>query len=116
MFSSLFFNKVTDLRPATLIKRHSNSGVFLRILRNFKEKTSEKHLETIASLNFQFSENKASLQRRKLLIKLFLANVPILCPLKTPENHYKKFRLDQNCPDINQMGIADISQVYLLCF
>ena len=33
----------------------------------------------------------------ELLVKSFLFYVPILCPLKTPENHYVKFRLDQNC-------------------
>ena len=31
-----FFNKVAGLRPATLLKRDSNAGVFLWILRNFK--------------------------------------------------------------------------------
>ena len=35
----LFFNKVTVLRPATLLKKVSGTGVFLRILRNF-----QKHL------------------------------------------------------------------------
>ena len=36
---SLFFNKVTGLRLATLLKKVSGTGVFLRILRNF-----QKHL------------------------------------------------------------------------
>ena len=34
---SLFFNKNARLRPATLLKRDSDKGVFLRILQNFKE-------------------------------------------------------------------------------
>ena len=32
---SLFFNKVAGLRPATLLKRDSGTGVFLSTLRNF---------------------------------------------------------------------------------
>ena len=32
---SLFFNKVAGLRPATLFKRDSGTGVFLSTLRNF---------------------------------------------------------------------------------
>ena len=32
---SLFFNKVAGLRPTTLLKRDSGTGVFLWILRNF---------------------------------------------------------------------------------
>ena len=32
---SLFFNKVADLRPETLLKRDSNTGVFRWILWNF---------------------------------------------------------------------------------
>ena len=32
---SLSFNKVAGLRPATLLKRDSTTGVFLWILRNF---------------------------------------------------------------------------------
>ena len=32
---SLFFNKVGGLIPATLFKRDSNAGVFLRYLLNF---------------------------------------------------------------------------------
>ena len=31
----LFFNKITGLRAATLLKRDSGTGVFLCILRNF---------------------------------------------------------------------------------
>ena len=31
---SLFFNKVAGCGPATLLKRNSGTGVFLRILRN----------------------------------------------------------------------------------
>ena len=31
---SLFFNKVAGLKPATLLKRDSDTGVFLGILRN----------------------------------------------------------------------------------
>ena len=34
VFESLF-NKVGDLFPATLLKRHSNTGVLLRNLQNF---------------------------------------------------------------------------------
>ena len=34
---SLVFNKIAGLRPATLLKRGSGTGVFLRILRNFEE-------------------------------------------------------------------------------
>ena len=34
---SLFFNKVTWLRPATLLKRHSGTGAFQWIFRNFWE-------------------------------------------------------------------------------
>ena len=34
---SLFFNKVAGIIPATLLKRHSGTGVFLWILRNFSE-------------------------------------------------------------------------------
>ena len=30
-----FFNKVAGLKPATLLKRDSGTGVFLSILRNF---------------------------------------------------------------------------------
>ena len=33
----LFFNKVVDLRPATLLKRDPGTGIFLWILRNFSE-------------------------------------------------------------------------------
>ena len=36
LYWSLFFNKVAGIRPATLLKRDSNTGVFLRIL-NFSE-------------------------------------------------------------------------------
>ena len=36
-------------RPATLIKRDSNTGVFLRILQNFKDTHVRKHLQTAAS-------------------------------------------------------------------
>ena len=32
---SLFFNKVASLKPATLLKRDSGTGIFLLILRNF---------------------------------------------------------------------------------
>ena len=34
---SLFFNKVAGLRPATLLKRDSGTGVFLSTLRNFHD-------------------------------------------------------------------------------
>ena len=34
---SAFFHKVAGLRPATLLKRDSGTGVFLWILQNFKE-------------------------------------------------------------------------------
>ena len=34
---SLFFRKVTGQKPATLLKKDSNTGVFLLILRNFQE-------------------------------------------------------------------------------
>ena len=37
MCQRLFFNKVGDFRLATLLKRDSDTDVFLRILRNFKE-------------------------------------------------------------------------------
>ena len=33
--SESLFNKFADLRPATLLKKDSGTGVFLRILRNF---------------------------------------------------------------------------------
>ena len=34
---SLFFHKITGQQPATLLKKRSNTGVFLLILRNFWE-------------------------------------------------------------------------------
>ena len=34
---SLFFNKFAGLRPTTLLKKEASKGVFLWILRNFKE-------------------------------------------------------------------------------
>ena len=34
---SLFFNKTADLRPATLLRKDSNTGTFLWILQNFSE-------------------------------------------------------------------------------
>ena len=38
LFQSLLFNKVAGPKPAALLKkRHSITGVFLRILRNFQE-------------------------------------------------------------------------------
>ena len=43
------FNKVAGLRPGTLLKRDSNTGVFLWILRNFKNTYFEEHLSTGAS-------------------------------------------------------------------
>ena len=33
--ASLFFNKAAGFRPANLLKRDSDTGVFLLILRNF---------------------------------------------------------------------------------
>ena len=33
---SLFFNKVAGLRPATLLKKRIDTGLFLRILQNFQ--------------------------------------------------------------------------------
>ena len=47
---SLFFNKVTDLRPATLLKRVPGTVVFLRTYRTFKKpilkrrKTASDHV------------------------------------------------------------------------
>ena len=35
LWQSLFFNKVADLRAATLLKKESDTGVFLWILQNF---------------------------------------------------------------------------------
>ena len=34
---SLFLNKVTGLRPATLLKRDSDTGVSLSVLQHFQE-------------------------------------------------------------------------------
>ena len=36
-FVGVFFNKVTGLRPATLLNRGYNIGIFLRNLRKFSE-------------------------------------------------------------------------------
>ena len=38
-------------RSATLLKRDSNTGLFLWLLRNFKDTYFEKHLRTAASEN-----------------------------------------------------------------
>ena len=46
---SLFFNKVTGLRPVILLKRDSGTGIFLRILWIFKNTYFEKHLRMGAS-------------------------------------------------------------------
>ena len=43
-----FLNKVAGLRPATLLKRDSNAGVFLWILRNIKNIYFEEHVQTAA--------------------------------------------------------------------
>ena len=45
----LFFNKVTGLKPAILLKRDSSARVFLCILRNFKD-----HLPCKISVNGYF--------------------------------------------------------------
>ena len=43
-----FLVKLQAFRPATLLKRDSNTGVFLRILRNSKNTNCEEHLRTAA--------------------------------------------------------------------
>ena len=45
LYQSLFFNKVAELKPATLFKKiDSDTGVFLWILRNFWEHLFLEHL------------------------------------------------------------------------
>ena len=46
-----FFNK--ELK-ATLLKRYSNTRVFLRVLPNFKTTCFEEHLQTAASISCYF--------------------------------------------------------------
>ena len=48
---SLFFIKVAGLRPATLSKRDSDIGVFLWILRIFKNTFFTENLQTTASVS-----------------------------------------------------------------
>ena len=58
LYWSLFLIKSQDWRPTTLLKGDSNTGVFLLILRNFKNNYFEKHLQTTASVNSNFRSNK----------------------------------------------------------
>ena len=48
---SLFLIKLQALRPATLLKRGSNTGVFLWNYKIFKKTYFEEHLRTVASFN-----------------------------------------------------------------
>ena len=50
LFWSLFLIRFQPFRPATLLKRDSNTGVFPWNLRNFKENYFEEHLRTVASV------------------------------------------------------------------
>ena len=82
---SLFFNKVAaDLRSETLL--NSGTVVFLWILRNFQEhlfyRTPPSDYFSLKKPFIRFSE---ALQVRPSYINPFLADVPILYPLKTPE-------------------------------
>ena len=49
---SLFFNKVAGLRPATLSKRDSGTGIFLWILRNY---LGQLFLQNITVAAFELS-------------------------------------------------------------
>ena len=53
----LKISKYSQPRPATLLNRYSNTGVFLWILRNFQEHLFEKHLST-AAYEFNHSHKK----------------------------------------------------------
>ena len=46
--------KLQTFRPATLLKRDPNAGVFLRIHSNFYTTYFEKHLQTTAFYFFQW--------------------------------------------------------------
>ena len=54
-----FFNIVAGLRPATLLKRDSNAGVFQWILRNFKNIYFEEHVQT-ATESFRLNSFETS--------------------------------------------------------
>ena len=49
------FKKVEGLKPATLLKMNSSTGVFLWILRNFQEHLFTEHLRKNASKMFAFT-------------------------------------------------------------
>ena len=55
------FNKMQAFKLATLSKRDSSTGFFMRVLLDFKSNYFETHLWTAASENFSFNPNKAGL-------------------------------------------------------
>ena len=47
--SEFLFNKVAGLRPVTLLKRDSNTGIFCEYFEILKNRFFEKYLRTVAS-------------------------------------------------------------------
>ena len=76
-----FSIKMQAFRPAALLKRDSNTWVFLRILRIFKNTYFEEHLWTAASESFPWTFSYMNKQHRKRR-RRFLKN-------KTKQNHSK---------------------------
>ena len=71
---SLFFNKVADLRPATLLKRDPGTGVFLWILQNLLEHLFYRTLQVGASaqsLQAVFPQYFVSVSVSWLRVQLF---------------------------------------------
>ena len=63
----LFFNKVTGLRPATLLKKNSGTGVFLWSLQNFWEHPFYRTPLMTASQNKSFfSEKQMGIQFKRI--------------------------------------------------
>ena len=100
---SFFLIKLQTLRPATLLKRDSNTVVFLWILQNLKNIYFEDHLQTAASASWSILYKEFNLREVSIWLQLiyFLTTIAfwpmkylfrIFCVVFMAQyTHYKKF-------------------------
>ena len=100
---SFFLIKLQTLTPATLLKRDSNTGVFLWILQNLKNIYFEDHLQTAASASWSILYKEFSLREVSIWLQLiyFLTTIAfwpmkylfrIFCVVFMAQyTHYEKF-------------------------
>ena len=93
---SLFFNKNAGLRPATLLRRNSSTGVFLWILQNFKNTFSHRTPLLAASVTAKSKRKPLNLYQIR---KYFIINICYswgkkrIAVLTAEHNHRKKLKI-----------------------